>query len=83
MSTFEAIIYQTLCDSYQYTRHYVRTSIIAGRLNKNDRIIRRSLARLEAAGYVKRRGQRGGWMPASSLRICNAFAHIPQLNSAA
>lgn len=80
MSTFDAIIYQTLCDSYDYTRHYVRTSIIAGRLGKNDRIIRRSLANLEAAGFVKRRGQRGGWMPTTTLRIRNAFTFsLPQL----
>lgn len=81
MCIFDAIIYQTLCDTYQYTRHYVPTCIIAGRLNKNDRVIRRSLARLELRGFVKRRGQRGGWMPTTSLRIRNPF--IPEQLTAA
>jgi DNA-binding GntR family transcriptional regulator len=43
----------------------VRTVILADLAGKNDRIVRGVLCRLEQAGAVQRRGQRGGWLPAA------------------
>lgn len=63
MSVFERIIYEKLADLYSMTRWYVRTAVVAGHLATNDRTIRLILARLEAKGYIERRGERGGWMP--------------------
>lgn len=63
MSFFEKVIYEKLADLYSMSRWYVRTSVVAGHLAKNDRIVRGVLARLEAKGYIERRGERGGWKP--------------------
>jgi hypothetical protein len=73
MSLYEQIVYRTICDNYSYSRNYVSTAIIAGQLAKNDRVIRRTLVKMEASGHIKRRGKRGGWMPATSLRLRDPF----------
>lgn len=63
MTSFERIIYNKLADLYSMSRWYIRTSVVAGHLAKNDRIVRGVLARLEAKGFIERRGERGGWKP--------------------
>lgn len=64
MTAYTRIIYQKLFDLHSMSRNYVRTSVLAGHVCKNDRSVREVLVWLEVNGYVSRRGQRGGWMPA-------------------
>jgi hypothetical protein len=43
----------------------VSSSEVAKRIDRNEKSVRRSLIRLEQAGFVKRVGERGGWVPSS------------------
>ena len=63
MTTYTRIIFQKLFDLYSMSRNFVRTSVLAGPVCKNDRAVREVLVWLERNGYAKRKGQRGGWMP--------------------
>jgi predicted transcriptional regulator len=63
MTTYTRIIFQKLFDLHSMSRNFVRTSVLAGHVCKNDRSVREVLVWLEANGYAKRKGQRGGWMP--------------------
>jgi predicted transcriptional regulator len=64
MSRIERLAYDRLNTLYQHQRDYVRTVALVPLLGgKNERTIREWLSRLESAGYVQRRGQRGGWKP--------------------
>lgn len=63
MSYYELLIYKRLCELYQHNRHPVATTVLAGFLGKNDRVIRYALVRLEERQIVARKGQRGGWVP--------------------
>lgn len=63
MSYYEQLIYRRLCDLYRYNRGPVSTTVLAGLLGKNDRVIRYALVRLEERHIVARKGQRGGWVP--------------------
>lgn len=63
MTTLESIIYRLIVNLHKQVGRAVRTLQIAVRLGKDDRVIRRVLVRMEAAGLIKRRGKRGGWLP--------------------
>jgi predicted transcriptional regulator len=65
VSAFERWVYTEVTQHYRRTRQPVRTVILADLAGKNDRIVRGVLCRLEQAGAVQRRGQRGGWLPAA------------------
>lgn len=64
MSLTEEWVYRKLNELYRDNRGFIRTLLIAELVGKNERIIRKKLVDLENKGYVKRKGQRGGWMPA-------------------
>ncbi len=63
MSLMERWLLEQINETYRRSRTPVRTVILADRLGKNDRTVRKMLSRLENRGVVQRRGQRGGWMP--------------------
>jgi predicted transcriptional regulator len=69
LTVYMRAIFQKLCELYSMTRNFVRTSVLAGHVTKNDRSVRETLVWLERNGYVKRKGQRGGWMPIVKLDV--------------
>lgn len=69
MNAYERAVFDCMSRLHSMTRNYVRTSIIAGMLCKDDRIIRSVLVRLETRGIVQRKGLRGGWRPTRTTRI--------------
>jgi predicted transcriptional regulator len=84
MSYYEQIIYDKLCDLHSVTRWYVRTSVVAGHLGRDDRSIRKILSGLESRGFIKRRNQRGGWMPTGARfkrDWCVPSGRVPMIGS--
>lgn len=63
MTALESIIYRLIVRLHGQAQRAVKTLQIAVRLGKDDRVIRRVLVRMEAAGLIRRRGKRGGWLP--------------------
>lgn len=65
MSLYQYFLYVRLDSLYRFCDYTpVRTQILADTVGKNERRIRETLTKMERAGYVRRRGQRGGWLPA-------------------
>ncbi|MBL8161200.1 MAG: hypothetical protein JNJ61_04385 [Anaerolineae bacterium] len=63
MTPYESMIFAQLCQLYRNSHSPVRTLILADLLGKHDRYIRTYLVRLEKKEYIRRVGQRGGWLP--------------------
>jgi len=63
LTWYERAVLKTLRELYQFSRNFIHTRIVADCLDKNDRIIRGVLVRLEQKQAVLRKGQRGGWKP--------------------
>lgn len=80
MSLIDKWVYKKVCELYRDTQGPVRTLLVADLVGKHDRSIRYSLTRLEQAGHVVRRGQRGGWLPAGRAAF---LAETPSLTMAA
>lgn len=63
MSLMERAVIRTVHELHRLNGGPVRTLIVADLLGKHDRTLRGVLVRLEQRGYVRRVGQRGGWLP--------------------
>ncbi len=64
MPLIDKWVFEKLSQLYRDIQGPVRTLLIADLVGKHDRTIRYTLVRLEQQGYVVRKGQRGGWLPA-------------------
>ncbi len=67
MSATEQFVFKMVNQFYRDTQAAVRTALIADFIGKDPRTVRYILVRLEQREIIARRGQRGGWLPASRL----------------
>ncbi len=59
----EQMVYDKLMQLWKRRKDFVRVNVLANMLHYSPRWTRELLVRLEKLGLVKRKGQRGGWMP--------------------
>lgn len=67
LNPFAQLLLRTLDQAYRDLHGAVKMRQLVARLNQPRRTIQYYLARLEAAGQVRRKGKKGGWLPARSM----------------
>lgn len=60
----ERALYMRIDQHWRNTRQPVQTKVLADLVNWNEAQMRRVLGRMEEKGLIRRKGERGGWLPA-------------------